>query len=201
MQKGGRTKPRDGDWMCPTCNNNNYSWRQACNRCGEPKAGMSAAGMPHKGGSKGAASQQDGWRCIQCGNHNYAFRDACNRCQSPRVVPPYAPQYEAPRKVTAYRDSPYSFARSGPTGPTIRPGDWFCQGCANHNYASRESCNKCGKPKHAPAKFRDGDWICPECKNHNYASRTSCNKCGSPQAPEQLEEEEEEGDIEEEELL
>ncbi|CAM6083443.1 unnamed protein product [Calypogeia fissa] len=28
-----------------------------------------------------------------------------------------------------------------------RVGDWMCPGCSNHNFASRNSCNRCGKGK------------------------------------------------------
>lgn len=47
----------------------------------------------------------------------------------------------------------------------------------NHNYASRQACNKCRLPKNAPHNFREGDWMCPKCGNHNYASKTACNRC------------------------
>ena len=55
--------------------------------------------------------------------------------------------------------------------------------CGNHNYASREECNKCGIPKGANIArtgLRPGDWVCKACLNHNFASRTDCNKCGAP---------------------
>lgn len=28
---------RAGDWRCDSCGNNNFAWRNACNRCSEPK--------------------------------------------------------------------------------------------------------------------------------------------------------------------
>jgi hypothetical protein len=31
----------------------------------------------------------------------------------------------------------------------MRPGDWMCPACNNHNFASKTSCNKCGLPKPA----------------------------------------------------
>ena len=33
----------------------------------------------------------------------------------------------------------------------LRPGDWVCKACLNHNFASRTDCNKCGAPKDDPA--------------------------------------------------
>jgi len=29
----------------------------------------------------------------------------------------------------------------------MRPGDWICGACGNHNFASRQVCNKCGGPR------------------------------------------------------
>merc|ERR1740129_2618258 len=29
----------------------------------------------------------------------------------------------------------------------MRPGDWMCPSCNNHNYANRMACNKCSAPK------------------------------------------------------
>lgn len=33
--KGGA--PREGDWICPDCSNNNFSWRDYCHQCGKKK--------------------------------------------------------------------------------------------------------------------------------------------------------------------
>ena len=32
---------RPGDWTCPKCRDNVFSWRKACNRCGESKGSSS----------------------------------------------------------------------------------------------------------------------------------------------------------------
>eukprot|EP00928_Gymnodinium_smaydae_P014510 TRINITY_DN1532_c0_g1_i1.p1 TRINITY_DN1532_c0_g1~~TRINITY_DN1532_c0_g1_i1.p1 ORF type:complete len:246 (+),score=41.77 TRINITY_DN1532_c0_g1_i1:76-738(+) len=78
----------------------------------------------------------------------------------------------------------------------MRPGDWYCALCGNHNYADKIMCNKCAAPKAITlnmmqyaqyakgkgdyGKMREGDWKCHACSNINYASRTECNKCGVP---------------------
>ena len=74
---------------------------------------------------------------------------------------------------------------AGPSGVQMRPGDWICQACNNHNYADKIACNRCRVPK--PGQWhgmpgggptmRQGDWICRACANHNYADKTSCNRC------------------------
>ena len=87
----------------------------------------------------------------------------------------------------------------GDRGSSMKPGDWRCPKCKNHNYANKKVCNRtgCEEPKprggggnrhsrgHRSSNsggFRDsnmkpGDWICPSCSNHNFASRTECNRC------------------------
>lgn len=40
-ERDNRTQVREGDWRCPNdeCNNNNFAWRNECNRCKAPKPG------------------------------------------------------------------------------------------------------------------------------------------------------------------
>lgn len=251
-------KGQPGDWMCPMCQNHNYRMRQVCNKCAAPKPGgkggfgpgaCGKGGLPGGGGvghgvcgGKGGAmglgcgmgGQQAGgcggdfrqgdWVCAHCGNHNYAKREVCNKCSAPRLplghpgdfgkgcggpIDPYGCWGGRGLGGPTPRFGPYS--RPGPQmlgglgGPTprfgpysqpgpqiylpgkagggqLRPGDWICPGCQNHNYASRTECNKCGQPKsqQVPPNFRPGDWLCPSCDNHNFASRDACNKCQEP---------------------
>jgi len=79
MMMGGKVQSmpngmRQGDWICPACNNHNYASKTHCNKCGVPKeTKVSNAGM------------RDGdWICRSCGNHNYADKQNCNRCQAPK---------------------------------------------------------------------------------------------------------------------
>ena len=87
----------------------------------------------------------------------------------------------------------------GDRDSSLKPGDWRCPKCKNHNYANKKVCNRtgCEEPKprggggsrnsrgHRSSNsggFRDsnmkpGDWTCPSCSNHNFASRTECNRC------------------------
>lgn len=200
---GAISKP--GDWMCPSCENHNYATRQACNRCGMPKPGTFAGAMQGMmnmqwGGGKGGMAQMGqmaaagpggmkpgDWMCAECNNHNYSSRQVCNKCGGPKTQ--QANFGVAMMKGGAPRGSPYGMGNGmgkgmgngmGMQQPGTRPGDWICPGCNNHNYASRDNCNKCQHPRAAPVSFRGGDWMCPACQNHNYASRDNCNKCQAP---------------------
>jgi len=255
-------KGQPGDWMCPMCQNHNYRMRQVCNKCAAPKPGGKGGfgpamcgkgcgtggvmgygmggvmgygmgggkggamgmgcgmggGMGYgMGGGKGGAMgmgcgmgggmegqqaagcggdfRQGDWVCAQCGNHNYAKREVCNKCSAPRPANghPGGLGKGCGGPLDPYGCwggkgySPYS--QPGPQmlggkacGKQLRPGDWVCPGCQNHNYASRTECNKCGQPKaqQVPPNFRPGDWLCPSCGNHNFASKAACNKCQEP---------------------
>lgn len=60
---------REGDWICPECQNVNFSDRAFCNmrKCGQPRI-------------------LSDWLCPACGNTNYADRIVCNmrKCGAPR---------------------------------------------------------------------------------------------------------------------
>jgi hypothetical protein len=130
------------------------------------------------------------WTCVSCYAHNFASRDACFRCRVGRA--------DAGARADASSDaSGYSQGgakagseQGGPSAGSFRPGDWICDGCRAHNFASRSACFRCrapsaggdaaaggGSPGSNPDNFRSGDWICKDCKAHNFASRSSCFKC------------------------
>merc|ERR1719513_429361 len=63
--------------------------------------------------------------------------------------------------------------------PNRRPGDWNCQACMAHNFASRSECFKCWHMKPGGISRRPGDWWCGKCNGHNYAYRVDCFKCAT----------------------
>jgi len=79
--------------------------------------------------------------------------------------------------------------------PRIQPQQeikkpWNCPKCANHNYALRDKCNRCGLQRPAgqvsASSFsgrRPGDWTCGNCNFHNFASRALCYKCDNQKPP------------------
>ncbi|CAE8638214.1 unnamed protein product [Polarella glacialis] len=163
-----------GNWMCPSCNNDNFPMRTSCNRCKLPKMGggmgMQAMGMqgmpgmmmpgmmPMMMGMPANNMRPGDWMCPACDAHNYASKTNCHKCQIPKE------------------------ARIAKTG--MREGDWICSACNNNNFASKTDCNKCAVPKGDAPSFagkpggggREGDWMCAS----NYAHRTECNRCNIP---------------------
>ena len=77
-------------------------------------------------------------RCATCGAQGHLARD----CPS------------------AARGTPLDSLASLPSPPSargntaLRRGDWICGVCTNHNFASRNECNRCGTPK--PGEPTDG---------------------------------------------
>ncbi|MGB1232703.1 MAG: zinc finger protein [Poseidonia sp.] len=73
--RGGRDNGRsqrgtfnDNDWTCPQCNNSNFSFRNACNRCEAPRpgggggGGQRGGGRPSYGGQRNDRRQGGGYR-------------------------------------------------------------------------------------------------------------------------------------------
>merc|ERR1719272_2907972 len=146
----------------------------------------------------GAAGCPGDWICPACQNNNYANRVACNKCQMPKQTGmsemDFTTQMNQMNQMGmggygGMNQMGMGAMMGNMGGPNMRPGDWMCPACQNHNCASREACNKCSAPKDVQignSGMRPGDWICPSCANHNYASKAACNKCSAPK-PEGLE--------------
>lgn len=100
-----------------------------------------------------------------------------------------APRDRTPKSKKNKGRNP-SYNRGQGNNDNMKSGDWVCPKCKNHNFASKNICNRsdCNvkKPKFnnhkkndrdsPDTKIRPGDWICPKCKNHNYASKEICNR-------------------------
>ncbi|KAI8053716.1 hypothetical protein BDF22DRAFT_680872, partial [Syncephalis plumigaleata] len=89
----------------------------------------------------------------------------------------------------------------------FKPHDWVCGSCSAHNFAKRNNCWECGKPKsdsvdpnnddgdssstRRRSASRPGDWTCPDCKFENFASRHTCLRCKAerPMSSERMERE------------
>jgi len=92
------------------------------------------------------------WLCPSCGNHNYASKVACNRCQAPKAdngggFAPVKGKGAFGKGAAGVVNTPYAMAMQPAAPGQMRPGDWCCSSCGNHNYASKMACNKCQIPK------------------------------------------------------
>lgn len=56
----GNLQEREGDWICTSCSNKNFAWRNECNRCKEAKAGGGGGGGG--GGGRGGGGGYGGDR-------------------------------------------------------------------------------------------------------------------------------------------
>ena len=145
------------------------------------------------------------WRCSKCKNHNYANKQFCNRstCNEKK------PHGDNNNNNNSYRDNnrgrnDNNRGRNSNDEPNMKPGDWMCPKCKNHNYASKKFCNRSscdekkphgdnnnnsyrdnnrgrndnnrGRNDNEDSNMKPGDWMCPKCKNHNYASKNFCNR-------------------------
>jgi len=140
---------RPGDWLCPSCGNHNFASKAACNRCQVPKETNGGGFAPAAG--KGEMRPGD-WLCPSCGNHNYASKAACNRCQVPKApngggFAPVKGNGAFGKGAGGFVSAPYAGAMQPSAPGQMRPGDWCCASCGNHNFASKMACNKCQMPK------------------------------------------------------
>ncbi|KAJ1687781.1 hypothetical protein LUZ63_019171 [Rhynchospora breviuscula] len=131
-----------GDWDCRRCRYLNFSKRDSCQRCGEPKVGLGAPGLDYSTGGGALcnpvnwAVKPGDWYCYNCGVHNYASRSNCFKCGG------------ATKTDSAVTQS-WGFSHE-PAQQGWKSGDWICSrmGCNEHNYASRTECFRCSTPRY-----------------------------------------------------
>ncbi|KAJ6829786.1 putative zinc finger protein30 isoform X2 [Iris pallida] len=149
---------KPGDWNCRSCQHLNFSWRDSCQLCSDPRSdGMGGGGDARSdyggfGGGRGGSSfgfsgsdvRPGDWYC-QCGYHNFASRSNCFKCsgfkdESAAVTGGWG--FDGSRGV--------SFGSAGGgRAAGWKSGDWICNrsGCNEHNFASRMECFRCNAPR------------------------------------------------------
>ncbi|CAN6243505.1 unnamed protein product [Urochloa humidicola] len=157
----GKMNRKPGDWDCRACQHLNFSRRDLCQRCGEPRgaadrgsggggdyANFGGRGGSSFGGGFGAGSdvRPGDWLCT-CGAHNFASRSNCFKCSAFK-------DEAAVNSGAGGFDGDMSRSRfGGGAARTNRPGwksgDWICtrSGCNEHNFASRMECFRCNAPR------------------------------------------------------
>jgi hypothetical protein len=83
------------------------------------------------GGPAGGNFRPGDWICGGCRAHNFASRSACFKCKQ--------------RKAGGEGGGSAPAASGGGSAApeNFRSGDWMCQSCRAHNFASRAVCFKC----------------------------------------------------------
>ncbi|KAI3825999.1 hypothetical protein L1987_00038 [Smallanthus sonchifolius] len=146
-----KEKSMAGDWVCGTCQRQNFHWRTKCRRCNEPFVSLSlvqtCAHVPR------VRNYTPGdWFCDAglCRAHNFANRQFCFKCGVIKSIPPFDASVGYHNPVLP----PVNFeilgqrvARISRRGWTT--GDWFCcrPDCNAHNYGPRIQCYKCKSPR------------------------------------------------------
>lgn len=151
-------------------------------------------GMGGGGGKGGAATKPGDWHCPNCNDLQFAKNVECRKCGTPN--PDLAGSLAAKEAGVA--------AGQASLGENMKPGDWYCPGCNDLQFARNVKCRKCGTANPDPAaseaaaaaggNFRPaggkgggnnqekkpGDWHCTGCGDLQFARNTECRKCGTP---------------------
>lgn len=134
------------------------------------------------GGGYGAPSVRPGdWSCHSCGAHNFASRGQCFRCG---MIKPegavdmggYGGGFQPQRGYENFggqrRGGFDNYQAGGGYGGgfgggfgggggggrhDFKPGDWACQSCGAHNFASRSACFRCSLPRPPDQAGMGGD--------------------------------------------
>eukprot|EP00168_Porphyra_purpurea_P017359 TRINITY_DN5975_c0_g1_i1.p2 TRINITY_DN5975_c0_g1~~TRINITY_DN5975_c0_g1_i1.p2 ORF type:complete len:182 (-),score=13.66 TRINITY_DN5975_c0_g1_i1:501-1046(-) len=155
-----RNNVKPGDWTC-SCGEHNFASRSVCRSCngakpaapasrGRLQAGRLAVqpvrraqlclalALPQvRGGQAAGGRVQVGLEQVQAGRLGVPRLQGTQLCLAHRV-----PQVR-PRQARAW-------------GMQMLRGDWLCDDCSEHNFASRTECRKCGNEK--PEEEEEDDY-------------------------------------------
>eukprot|EP00850_Spirogloea_muscicola_P022031 SM000273S10241 [mRNA] locus=s273:70582:71879:- [translate_table: standard] len=164
---------RVGDWVC-TCGFHNYASRVTCKRCSKQKGEVAqsqqpngASPSPHAPGMKRVPSDlgDGGWSMKrQISSHDLLTIPQHQLEQQLLAACGVAPAavgngiLPAPMTAAAAGGAGSPSFMAGPPGINLmalagkgashwRTGDWLCTACNNHNFASRQVCNRCAQEK------------------------------------------------------
>ncbi|RJU88774.1 MAG: hypothetical protein DWC07_07260 [Candidatus Poseidoniales archaeon] len=159
--RSGRDGNNQNDWDCPECGNDNFAFRNECNRCEAPRPNGGGNRSGRQGGRQDGRSNgrerfggrnnhgDNDWDCGECGNSNFAFRQECNMCSAPRSGG--RGQSRGRHNDRQQRDNRGSNRRhddrGGRNNSTFTHNDWDCGECGNSNFSFRQECNRCEAPR------------------------------------------------------
>jgi len=154
---GGHSGFKDGDWVCPQCNDHQFARNVRCRRCGGPKPGADGAatgggGIGGQGqGGEGWTSFKQDWECTQCGDYQFARNARCRRCGADRPEVEGAEGEQAPKQAQGGQGPNGGGSAGGGRREgrmtNAKPGDWCCPSCNDIQFARNQVCRRCGEPK------------------------------------------------------
>ena len=159
------------DWVCKSCNENNFKYRLKCWKCGL------------RSSEKAKKLEKNDWVCV-CGVINFGKRKICVRCgrskgnqekiidnSIPRAGDWWCPCGEmnfSKRKKCRKCDRTDYNQRI-----LDRPGDWNCGKCHSNNLGFRDICFKCCNVRD---NFTQDEKLCVICGENE--RRVAIIKCG-----------------------
>lgn len=138
------------------------------------------------GKGKTKAMKPGDWTCPACGDHQFAKNMECRKCGTPNPDP------------DSSRAALEAGQAAGFGGAMEKPGDWYCPGCGDLQFAKNLKCRKCSTPNPDPEQCaalaaanganmsgqapqgKSGDWYCPNCNDLQFGRNAVCRKCGTP---------------------
>eukprot|EP00698_Gefionella_okellyi_P009948 TRINITY_DN2559_c0_g3_i1.p1 TRINITY_DN2559_c0_g3~~TRINITY_DN2559_c0_g3_i1.p1 ORF type:complete len:540 (+),score=103.99 TRINITY_DN2559_c0_g3_i1:48-1667(+) len=156
---------RPGDWSCPGCNTHNFASRRLCMVCG--RLPVWAANQP-----QGPPQQQQQQQVAAAAGQQQQLQQFQQQQQAQQSTRQYVIQRDSamltrdvfasprdeqlqgsaravyaplkPHMTQAVAASQSALLPRQPQAIMFRAGDWLCQRCNEHNFASRQICRKCG---------------------------------------------------------
>ncbi|KAJ2247474.1 hypothetical protein GGI13_005028, partial [Coemansia sp. RSA 455] len=155
--------PKDGEWICDTCELKNPLAATKCTVCDSAKPGpkpaaAAVAPVPNLWAQSGftIAGPKDGeWTCDTCELKNPLAANKCTVCDTAKPAGPANPVSVTAAPVVTTAPSvvsvPNLWAQSGFRPQATQNGQWTCDTCELKNEAAASKCTVCDAAKPGPA--------------------------------------------------
>ncbi|KAJ2027222.1 hypothetical protein H4S03_008347, partial [Coemansia sp. S3946] len=148
--------PKDGEWVCDTCELKNPLAATKCTVCDSAKPGpkpaaAAVAPVPNLWAQSGftIAGPKDGeWTCDTCELKNPQVANKCTVCDSAKPGPANSVSVTT---APAVAPVPNLWAQSGFTIAGPKDGEWTCDTCELKNPLAANKCTVCDSAKPGPA--------------------------------------------------
>jgi len=136
---------KEGDWICSGCYDHQFAKNDSCRKCGTAKGDVAVVAEPENPAFEmvdpASAEELEAFLTENSEVQEHAAEKL--RSLDPRIQKVIINK----GSMTDARDQTAVLMQRCAAMLTLKPGDWICLGCYDHQFSKNDSCRRCGAAK------------------------------------------------------